>query len=75
MKHEITLDEAIAALDTEINIAACASAKKRASKSLMFNPASLKYKVKHLKTDTGEQTSNSYIDPLIAIKKYNSYDV
>ena len=75
MKHEITLDEVIKSLNQEIIITACGSAKKRASKSLSFNPSTLKYRVKHIKTGSGMQTSNSYLDPLVAIGKYNDYDV
>ena len=74
-KHTITLEDAIKALDQEISIAASASAKKKASKSLHFNPTYLKYRVRYRKTDSGMETSNSYIDPLIAIEKYNEYDV
>ena len=74
MKHEIGLNDLLECLDAEISVATAIN--KKGNKSLTFNPASLKYRVKFNSIDKNlEQISNSYLDPLIAMAKYNDFDV
>ena len=70
--HTVTLDDVIPAMHIEIVLASSCSAKTHRAKDLKFNPAELKYRVRFY--DGFSETSNSYLDPLIAIEKYNSYD-
>lgn len=70
--HTVTIDDIILAMKNEIILASSCNAKTHRAKDLKFNPAQLRYKVRYY--DGQSETSNSYLDPIIAIAKYNSYD-
>ena len=69
MRHDITLEQLIKAMDTEILIASSFSSKTKRGKRMTFNPSTLKYKI--VERD-GAVCAIQYTDhPLPAIEMYN----
>ena len=71
--RDITIDDAIAAIDKEIDIAMSVDTRSERKKRLTFNPATLRYSV--FLYGSVMSNENSCEDPLIAIEKYNEYYV
>jgi len=75
MKNKITEDDIRKALDVVLTIAMGSGAHKW-SKSITFNPASLKYRVRFYNFDgSGKERKYEYKNPADAMKEYNSFEV